>query len=270
MDMHKLEEATAYLARRGYDNPDYALVLGTGLDSFLHHLDEQERITYQKIPHFPLATMDHPGHLIVGKLKGKKVVAMKGRLHYYEGYSLHEIVFPVRVMKLLGAKKLLLSNAAGSLNPDLKKGDLVLLSDHINLLGESPLRGFNLENLGPRFPDMCHAHDKELADRLRKIAQREKQNIKQGVYASMPGPNTETPAEYRYLRIIGADMVGMSTVPEVIAAAHMGLPCMAVSVISNQCPPLEDGPINLGEALSVASQADKKLSALLANLIAES
>lgn len=268
MDMHKIEEATAYLARRGYDEPDYALILGSGLDAFLKHFKEDHRISYQSIPHFPVATMDPPGHLLCGQIAGHKIVVMKGRFHFYEAYSLSEIVFPVRVMKLLGARKLLLSNAAGALNPDLQKGDIVRIVDHLNLLGESPLRGYNLENLDPRFPDLYQAYCPEMGAKLEALAQSQGLKIKQGVYASVPGPNLETPAECRYLQIIGADMVGMSTVPEVIAAAHMGLPCLAVSVISNRSSLLQQGPAQLDEALSVASKADQHLSRLFYDFIA--
>lgn len=268
--MHKIEEATAFLKNAGYGNADLGIVLGTGLGKFIDHLDVEKSISYRQIPHFPVATMEfHAGHLLCGKLHGKKVVAMQGRFHYYEGYSMQEITFPIRVMKLLGIKHLLLSNAAGGVNLDFKKGDLVLIEDHINLQSANPLTGVNHENLGPRFPDMSEPYHLKTGERLKKLAKQQDLILKEGVYASVTGPNLETRAEYRFLKIIGADMVGMSTVPEVIVAAHMKLPCVAVSVITDECDPENLQPVNIEEILQVAGTADEKLSGLFSALIKE-
>ena len=265
---HKLEEATAFLKSLGVDSPSVGIVLGTGLGKFVDHLKVLYSISYQRIPHFPVATMEyHAGQLIYGEIQGVKVLAMKGRYHYYEGYSMAEITFPIRVMKMLGIKSLLLSNAAGGINLNFQKGDLVIIKDHINLQPANPLTGNNLDNLGPRFPDMCQPYDPELIRKLNKFAQEDQVELQQGVYASVAGPNLETPAEYRYLKIIGADMVGMSTVPEVIVAAHMSLPVVAVSVITDECDPDNLQPIDIQEIIAVAGEADGKLSRLFARLI---
>ncbi len=267
---HKLEEATAFLKQNGFANPDVGLVLGTGLGKFIDHLKIEKSIPYQRIPHFPVATMEfHAGHLILGTIGQQKVLAMKGRFHFYEGYSMQEITFPIRVMKMLGIKKLLLSNAAGGINLDFKKGDLVLIEDHINLQPANPLTGTNLDNLGPRFPDMSEPYSLQLINQLKSIAQKEHITLKEGVYVSVSGPNLETRAEYRYLKIIGADMVGMSTVPEVIVARHMNLPVLAVSVITDECDPKNLQPVNIEEIIEVAGTADEKLSQLFAQLISE-
>lgn len=266
--LHQLEEATAYLRRNGFDNPDVGIVLGTGLGKFIDKIEVEKTIPYQRIPHFPVATMEHhAGQLILGKIGNKKIVAMKGRFHFYEGYNMQEITFPIRVMKMLGIKTLLLSNAAGGINLNFKKGDLVIIDDHINLQSANPLTGTNLENLGPRFPDMSEPYSKKLISMLKEVANKEDISLKEGVYASVSGPNLETRAEYRYLKIIGGDMVGMSTVPEVIVAAHMGLPCLAVSVITDECDPENLRPVNIEEIIAVAGTADDKLSRLFMQLI---
>ncbi len=268
--IHKLEEATAFLNRRGYNNPDVGIVLGTGLGKLIQKMEVEHSLPYKNIPHFPVATMEyHSGNLICGKVNGKKVVAMRGRFHFYEGYSMPEITFPIRVMKMLGIKTLLLSNAAGGINLDYKKGDLVIIEDHINLQPFNPLTGPNLEVLGPRFPDMSEPYKKELIQKLKEIAKEQQTDIKEGVYVSVTGPNLETRAEYRYLKIIGADMVGMSTVPEVIIANHMNLPCLAVSVITDECDPENLQPINIEEIIEVAGKADDRLSNLFVQLMSE-
>lgn len=265
---HQLEEATAFLKSLGFERPAVGIVLGTGLSQLVDHIEVLESVPYKRIPHFPVATMEyHAGQLIYGKLGGKKVVAMKGRYHYYEGYSMQEITFPVRVMKMLGIEHLLLSNAAGGINLDFKKGDLIRIHDHINLQPANPLTGNNLDNLGPRFPDMSQPYHRALGAKLHEKAREHDLPLKQGVYASVAGPNLETPAEYRYLKIIGADMVGMSTVPEVIVAAHMGLPVVAVSVITDECDPDNLQPLDLEEILAVAGKADAKLSQLFAAFV---
>ncbi len=266
--MHEIEEATAYLRRKGYGGADVGVVLGTGLGKFLDRIEVEASIRYGSIPHFPVATMEfHSGNLVLGKCEGKKVVAMQGRFHYYEGYSMREITFPIRVLQRLGIKNLLISNAAGGVNLAFKKGDLAVIDDHINLQPENPLTGPNAEALGPRFPDMSAPYSQELTEMLTNIAEEEGHTLRRGVYAAVAGPNLETRAEYRYLKIIGADMVGMSTVPEVIVANHMGLPVLAVSVITDECDPDNLSPVNIEEIIQVAGKADEHLSGLFARLI---
>lgn len=266
--IQKLEAATAYLKQKGFDNADVGIVLGTGLGKFIEKMEVTENIHYRNIPHFPVATMEyHSGHLVVGKVDGKKVVAMQGRFHYYEGYSMQEITFPIRVLKMLGIKHLLLSNAAGGVNLAYKKGDLVIIEDHINLQTENPLTGPNIEVLGPRFPDMSEPYSRSLMDKLQAVAAQRSLKLEEGVYVSVSGPNLETRAEYRYLKTIGADMVGMSTVPEVIVANHMNLPCLAVSVITDECDPDHLEPVNIEDIIETAGKADEILSDLFLQLI---
>jgi purine-nucleoside phosphorylase len=264
------DEAVAYLRSRGVQNAEVGIVLGTGLGWFTNYIEIKEIIEYTDIPHFPEATVEmHKGKLIYGKIGDKMVLAMQGRFHYYEGYSMQQITFPVRVMRLLGIGNLLLSNAAGGLNLQYKKGDLILIEDHINLLPDNPLIGKNINEFGPRFPDMSQPYSIELNTKLLRIAMEESISLKQGVYVSVAGPNLETRAEYRFLRLIGADVVGMSTVPEVIVANQMSLPCATVSVITDECDPDNLQPISIEEIIEVASRADKKLSLLFKKLIEE-
>lgn len=266
--LHEITEATAYLKNKGFKDPEIGIVLGTGLKKFVEKVQVEVQIPYAKIPHFPVATMEHhAGHLIMGLCGGRRVIAMQGRFHFYEGYSMKEITFPIRVLKNLGIKKLLMSNAAGGINPSFRKGDLVVIEDHINLQTENPLTGPNEEAMGPRFPDMSMPYDRNLRNKLEAVAG--SNVLKQGVYAAVNGPNLETRAEYRYLRTIGADMVGMSTVPEVIVARHMGLPLLAVSVITDECDPDNLQPVNIEEILDVAGEADEELSNYFVKLIAE-
>ncbi len=266
----KLNESVEFLKSKGFESPEVGVVLGTGLGDLINRIDILHSVEYGDIPHFPLSTVEfHSGKLIFGKLKGKKVVVMQGRMHAYEGYSMEEIVFPVRVMKLLGIKHLLLSNAAGGINLNFKKGDLILIDDHINLQTGNPLIGVNDDTLGPRFPDMSCPYDKDLSRLLSDNAQANGTKLKTGVYVSVMGPMLETRAEYRYLKIIGADVVGMSTVPEVIAANHMGLPCATVSVVTDECDPDNLQPVDISEIIEVAGKADKKLSQIFADTIAK-
>lgn len=268
--IHAIDEATAYLRRRGYGDAETGIVLGTGLGKFVDKIEVEESIKYGAIPHFPVATMEfHSGNLILGRCGGKKVIAMQGRFHYYEGYSMKEITFPIRVLKNLGIKNLLVSNAAGGVNLDFKKGDLAVIDDHINLQPANPLTGPNEEAMGPRFPDMSAPYSPQLIKMLEEIATEAKHKLKKGVYAAVAGPNLETRAEYRYLKTIGADMVGMSTVPEVIVANHMGLPVLAVSVITDECDPDNLRPVNIEEIIAVAGQADEHLSNFFITLIAK-
>lgn len=263
-------KAKNYLIEQGLIEPEIGIVLGTGLHQLLNHVEIMYTIPYAAIPGFPVATVEfHKGNLIYGTLAGKKILIMQGRFHAYEGYNMQQIVFPIRVMKLLGVQKLFLSNAAGGINLDYKKGDLVLVDDHINLLSGNPLSGRNYDELGSRFPDMSEPYDLQLKSRLQHKSTALGIELKKGVYAAVHGPNLETKAEYRYLKIIGADLVGMSTVPEVIAAVHMQLPCVAVSVITDECDPDNLKPVNIAEIIEVAGKADEKLSKLFAEVIKE-
>lgn len=266
----ELEESVAYLKEKGIGEVDVAIVLGTGLGGLVQHIEVQHEWSYSRIPHLPVATVEfHFGKLIYGRLGGKWVLAWQGRFHFYEGYSMEQVVKPIRISRLLGAKVLLISNAAGSLNRDMKKGALMCLEDHINLLPENPLRGPNLDFLGPRFPDMCKPYDQSLSAKLFAIARKHEISLYTGTYVSVTGPQLETRAEYRYLRLIGADAVGMSTVPEVIAAAHMGMPCAAVSVLTDECNPENLAPFDLNEVLAVAESAEPSLTKLFSQLIEE-
>jgi purine-nucleoside phosphorylase len=266
----RIHEATDYIKRSGFINPEIGIVLGTGLGNFVQHIEHATSLSYTDIPHFPKATVEyHKGKLIYGNVGAKKVLVMQGRFHYYEGYSMQQITFPIRVMKLLGIKKLLLSNAAGGINPHFRKGDVVVIDDHINLQPDNPLRGENLDSFGPRFPDMSAPYDGRINAVLQKHIVNAGVEFKKGVYASVAGPNLETRAEYRYLRFIGADMVGMSTVPEVIVANHMRLPCAAISVITDECDPDNLKPVNIEEIVAAANASDKKLSSILKHVIAD-
>ena len=264
----RINESLAYLNQQGIAEPQIGIVLGTGLGHLASHIQVIQEISYQQIPHFPISTVEsHAGKLIYGTLGGKTVLAMQGRFHFYEGYSMEQIVFPIRVMKFLGIKLLLLSNAAGCLNLNWKKGDLMLLDDHINLQPSNPLIGKNIEALGPRFPDMSAPYFPAFNQSLMAIAQQYEITLHKGVYAAVPGPMLETRAEYRYIRQLGADAVGMSTVPEVIAANHMGLPCAAVSVLTDECDPDHLKPVTLEEIIEVASKAELKLTQLFMHFI---
>lgn len=266
--MEKLKETTAFLQSKGLTQPEVGIILGTGLSKLVEKINVTHQIPYEDIPHFPVSTVSfHKGELIYGELSGKKVIAMHGRFHYYEGYSLQEIVSPVRVMKLLGIKSLLVSNACGTMNMDFPKGSLMMLRDHINLLGDNPLIGKNYDELGPRFPDMSKPYSLELNNKMRQISERKGITLHEGVYVAVPGPMLETRAEYRYLRNIGADVVGMSTVPEAIASRHMGLPCAAVSVITDECDPDNLAVADIVDILKTASRAEKDLIVLFEELV---
>jgi len=270
--MQQLREATAYLQPRLEDfQPEFGIILGTGLGALVKELEVQYTFPYADIPHFPVSTVEsHSGNLLAGTLAGRRVLVMQGRFHYYEGYSMEQVVFPVRVMKLLGIQKLFVSNAGGGLNPDYAYSDLMLIEDHINLQPTNPLIGKNYDELGPRFPDMMEPYDLALLAQAEAAAQELgfADRVRRGVYASLPGPMLETPAEYRYLRTIGADGVGMSTVPEVIAAAHMALPVLAVSVITDLCSPGKLKRVELADILAAAADAEPRLTALLKAVIA--
>jgi purine-nucleoside phosphorylase len=266
--IEQLNKAKEFLKQRKVENPEIGIVLGTGLHQLLDYVEIIEAIPYTEIPGFPVSTVEfHKGNLINGKIAERKVIIMQGRLHAYEGYSFQEIVFPIRVMRLLGVQKLLLSNVAGGINLSFRKGDLVMIGDHINLQNGNPLTGKHFGELGSRFPDMSEPYSKELSSKLIENAKRLNIQLKKGVYASVNGPSLETKAEYRYLKIIGADMVGMSTVPEVITANHMQLPCAAVSIITDECDPDNLKPINIPEIIEVAGKADRKLALLFKHTI---
>lgn len=264
----KITESVDFLRQKGFAGADAGIVLGTGLGSFIDLLEEKQTIPYAEIPHFPVATVEfHKGQLVTGRIGSRKVIAMQGRFHYYEGYSMQQITFPVRVLKGLGIQFLLLSNAAGGMNPAFKKGDLVLIDDHINLLPENPLRGLNDPAFGNRFVDMSQPYNLHLNQSIANEARQMDVSIKRGVYVAVPGPNLETRSEYRYLRGIGADMVGMSTVPEVLVANHIGLACAAVSVITDECDPDHLLPVDISEIIAVAGKADRQLSKILAQVL---
>jgi purine-nucleoside phosphorylase len=268
--LDKIKETAAHLQSLGIHSPEVAIILGTGLGKMIDEIDIELTVDYQDIPNFPVSTVEfHKGRLIHGRLSGRKILAMQGRFHYYEGYTMQQVTFPVRVMKELGVKYLLISNAAGAMNPDYRKGSLMLLDDHINLLGNGPLIGPNHNNLGPRFPDMSEPYSGYLNDKFLRIAQEEKITLHKGVYVAVAGPNLETRAEYRFLRMIGADVVGMSTVPEVIVANHAGLPCAAISVLTDECDPDNLHPIDIKDIINTASLAENDLIRLIKRLITE-
>lgn len=250
--------------------PEVGIILGTGLGQLIQHIQIEKELPYEEIPFFPVSTVEsHKGKLIFGSLSGKKIVAMQGRFHYYEGYSMKEVTFPVRVMKILGIQKLFVSNAAGGLNPEYGIGDLMILNDHIDLFPENPLRGKNLDEFGVRFPDMSEPYDLKMVHRTIEIAKANQIPAHQGVYAAVQGPNLETKAEYKYLRTIGADAIGMSTIPEVIVARHMELPVFAVSAITDLCTPGNIKKISIKEVLEAAAIAEPRLSLIIRELLKE-
>jgi purine-nucleoside phosphorylase len=264
----QLNETADWLSLKGVSSPEAGVVLGTGLSYLVNHISIRESIPYSQIPNFPVSTVEsHTGNLIYGFIGEVPVLAMQGRFHYYEGYSLQQVTFPIRVMKLLGVKSLLLSNASGGINLNFKKADLVLLSDHINMQTENPLRGLTDDFFGSRFPDMSCPYNSHLSMLLKEEAVNAGIKMKQGVYVAVNGPNLETRAEYHYLKAAGADMVGMSTVPEVIVANQLALPCAAVSVITDECDPDNLKPVDISEIIEVAGRADKKLSEIFAAVI---
>jgi len=264
----KIKETTRFLKSKGILNPSVGIILGTGLGKLVESIQVEVSIPYSVIPNFPIATVEsHAGKLIYGTLAGKKVVAMQGRFHLYEGYSLTEVTFPIRALKELGIQSLLISNAAGAINPSYKKGELFLLDDHINLQGGSPLAEKEIEKLGPRFVDMSAPYSKNLNKILKESAVEHNITLYEGVYAAVVGPQLETRAEYRYLKIIGADAVGMSTVPEVIVSNQIGIPCIAISVLTDECDSDNLQPINIPEIMELAGKAEPKLITLFTELI---
>ncbi|MEL6256229.1 MAG: purine-nucleoside phosphorylase [Bacteroidota bacterium] len=266
----KLQEAFEYVSKQISSRPKIGIVLGTGLGRLVEEIDQEKALPYNFIPHFPISTVEsHFGKLIFGKIGDKEVVAMQGRFHYYEGYNMQEITFPIRMMKMLGVETLFISNASGAVNLSFQNGDLMVIDDHINLQPANPLTGPNISEFGPRFPDMSAPYDKELSARAMEIAKENSIRAHLGVYVGVPGPNLETRAEYRYMRIIGGDVVGMSTVPEVIVARHMDMRVCAISVITDIGDPDNLHPISLDDVIAVANEAEPKLTHLLSTLIKE-
>jgi purine-nucleoside phosphorylase len=260
--------AAAVVRERFSARPDIAIILGTGLGRLAAEISAEAVIEYADIPGFPLSTVEtHAGRLLCGALGGKTVVAMQGRFHRYEGYSLQQVTFPVRVMRALGIETLIVSNACGGLNPMWSAGDLMLIADHINLIGDSPLVGVNDERFGPRFPDLSMPYDADLRRLARDVAADDKVSLREGVYVAVAGPNLETRAEYRFLRTIGADVVGMSTVPEVLVAIHSGMRVLGLSIITDMCLPDALEPATLDRIVAVANGAEPKLTALVRGVL---
>jgi purine-nucleoside phosphorylase len=264
----RVESAAEVVRRRGRLTPEVGIILGTGLGGLAREIAVEAEVPYAEIPGFPLSTVEtHAGKLLLGRLGGRPVVAMQGRFHRYEGYDLQQVTFPVRVLHALGARTLIVSNACGGMNPLWGPGDLVLISDHINLLGDNPLVGPNDERLGPRFPDMSAAYDPELRALARAAALELGIVLREGVYVAVPGPNLETGAEYRMLRAIGADVVGMSTVPEVIVANHQGMRTVGISIVTDQCLPDALEPADIGRIIATANRAEPSLTRLIATVV---
>ncbi len=270
MTQKQIDESVQYLKKRGFETPEIGIVLGTGLGQLVDDIENPIEAHYNHIPYFPLATVEfHTGKLIYGTIEGKKAVVMQGRFHLYEGYDFTDITYPIRVMHQLGIQKLFVSNAAGAINLDFKKGDIMLIEDHINLQGGSPLAFKNVAEFGDRFVDMSEPYNPEMRNKVEAIAAREDISLKKGVYASVVGPQLETKAEYRMLKIMGADAVGMSTVPEVIVANHLRLPIVAVSVLTDECDPDNLEPVEVQEILRIAGQTEPKMIKLFKELIKE-
>ena len=266
----KIEESTAFLKSKWDKTPKAGIILGTGLGSLVEKIDVQASIDYEEIPNFLKSTAtSHRGRLVCGELNGLPIMAMQGRFHMYEGYSLKEITLPVRIMKAMGADLLVVSNACGGMNPYYKCGDIMMIEDHINLLGDNPLIGVNDDRLGPRFPDMCEPYCQKLVDRALEIARKENIVAHKGVFVAVAGPNLETRAEYRFLRTIGSDVVGMSTVPEVVVAVHAGMRSVGFSVITDMCLPDALKPANVDEIIATANEAEPKLTKLVLGVLAQ-
>src|SRR5947209_8654253 len=266
----QIQEAVRAIRARWSGRPRVGIILGTGLGGLAEEIDAEASLDYADIPHFPIPTVaSHAGRLVCGRLAGQTVVAMEGRFHFYEGYSLQQITLPVRVMKALGCEALVVSNACGGMNPQYAKGDLMVIEDHINLIGDNPLIGKNDDRLGVRFPDMCRPYDRELIALAQRIALEEKIVCHKGVFVAVAGPNLETRAEYRFLRAIGADVVGMSTVPEVIVGVHAALRTVGFSLITDMCLPDALELAKQGEIMTIANPAEKKLRVLVRRVVGE-
>ncbi|ADB17904.1 purine nucleoside phosphorylase I, inosine and guanosine-specific [Pirellula staleyi DSM 6068] len=265
----KVQEAAAFIKSQWSSTPHAGIILGTGLGSLVDQIEVEAAIDYENIPHFPKSTaISHRGRLVCGKLGKLPVMAMEGRFHMYEGYPLDQVTLPVRVMKAMGANLLVVSNACGGMNPQYRTGDIMLIEDHINLMGANPLIGINDDRLGPRFPDMCHPYEPALIDRALEIARKENIVAHRGVFVAVSGPNLETRAEYRFLRLIGADVVGMSTVPEVIVAVHSNMRVVGFSIITDMCLPDALEPADVQKIIAVANTAQPKLCKLVQGVLA--
>ncbi|TVR74301.1 MAG: purine-nucleoside phosphorylase [Marinilabiliales bacterium] len=265
--LEKINETISFVKDKAPYEPEIGIILGTGLGGLVHEIDMLHKLDYEDIPHFPVSTVEgHKGRLIFGMLAGKKVVAMQGRFHYYEGYTMEEVTYPVRVLKYLGIKTLMVSNASGGVNPDYEIGDLMILNDHINLQ-PNPLIGKNEEDFGPRFPDMSEPYDHEMITKALSIARRHNIRAHQGCYVGVTGPTLETPKEYQYFRIIGGDTVGMSTVPEIIVARQMGLPCFAISIITDLGVPGRIVKVTHEDVQEAAEIAEPKMTLIMKDLL---
>lgn len=264
----KIQETLSVIRKYTSDTYPVGIVLGTGLGGLVNEIKIDHEIDYTELPHFPLSTVEsHKGKLIFGCIGDEKVVAMQGRFHYYEGYTMQQITFPIRVMKFLGVKYLLVSNACGGMNPDYRKGDVMLMKDHINLIGDNPLIGPNEDELGPRFPDMSEPYSNELIKMAEDVAAEQGIKIQKGVYVAVAGPNLETRAEYRFLRYTGADVVGMSTIPECIVANHMGMKVLGISIITDECFPDTLQPVDVSEIIETAAKAEPKMTTIMKEVI---
>lgn len=268
MLLEQMKEAADFISANTNVKPTVGIILGTGLGGLVKEIEIINEIPYEKIPHFPVSTVEsHSGKLIFGNLGGKQVVAMQGRFHFYEGYNMQQVTFPVRVMKLLGIQQLFVSNASGGVNPDFVVGEIMILDDHINLFPAHPLIGKNIDELGPRFPDMSEPYDHNMIALAKDIAAKNDIKVSVGTYAALTGPTLETPAEYGYVRAIGADAVGMSTIPEVIVARHMEIPCFAISIITDLGVPGKIQKVSLQDVIDVASRQEPKMTLIMRELI---
>ncbi len=263
-----INETLEVIRKQTKDNYSIGIILGTGLGGLVKDIDVKLQIDYENLPHFPISTVEsHNGKLIFGTIHGKNVVVMQGRFHYYEGYTMQQIAYPVRVMRFMGVETLLISNACGGMNPEYRKGDVMIMSDHINLLGDNPLIGKNEDELGPRFPDMSEPYSLELIQLAEKITEENQIKVQKGIYVAVPGPNLETKAEYRFLRQTGADVVGMSTIPENIVANHMGMKVLGISIVTDECFPDTLKPVNVEDIIAAAMQAEPKMTLIMKELI---
>ncbi|MDX1445011.1 purine-nucleoside phosphorylase [Lishizhenia sp.] len=264
----QINEAVSFLQNKVDFQPEFGIILGTGLGGLVKEITISHEVSYEDIPHFPVSTVEsHSGKLIFGELGGKKVVAMQGRFHFYEGYSMQEVTFPVRVLKQLGIQRLFVSNASGGVNPDFEVGEIMILDDHIDFFPGNPLIGKNIDELGPRFPDMSDVYDKDMIAKAKEVAAEEGIKVSTGVYLGLTGPTLETPAEYRMIRTLGADAVGMSTVPEIIVARHMDLPCFAISIITDLGVPGKIKKVSVADVIAVANRQEPKMTTILKELI---
>lgn len=268
MTLEEIQKSASYISKRCDFKPEYGIILGTGLGALVSEIIKEKEFSYSEIPNFPVSTVEsHNGKLILGYLSGKKVIVMQGRFHYYEGYSMQQIVLPVRVMKLLGINSIFISNAAGGLNPDYKISDLMVINDHINMLPDNPLRGKNIDAFGPRFPDMSQVYNRDLIQYALELGKEMEIDVHEGIYCSVAGPNLETPAEYKFIRIIGADAVGMSTIPEAIVAHQMGLKIFAVSVITDIGIEGFIEHVTVEKVIAAAAKAEPYLTLMIKEII---